>query len=116
MTAIRLDCVHNFCIECSLEQLKQLINRAEVKKIKCFDYECQAHIPDTKLYEILSENIRYDLMDRFKYFREKKDLDKDPLVRYCPKAGCDQYMRAEDSQCVKLQCPKCMSEVCFACK
>ena len=55
-------------------------------------------------------------MDRFKYFREKKDIDKDPLVRYCPKAGCDQYIRAEDSQCVKLQCQKCTTEVCFACK
>ena len=75
-----------------------------------------AAISDVKLHEILSASDRNDLMDRFKHFREKKELDKDPLVRYCPKIGCDQHMRAENSQCVKLQCPKCTTEVCFACK
>jgi len=101
-TAVNFECGHTFCLECTLEQLRQLISRAEVEKVKCFDYECLAAISDTKLQEIFSANDMADLMDRFKHFKEKKDLDKDPLVRYCPKAGCDQHMLAEDSNCVKL--------------
>ena len=95
-------CGHMFCLECTLEQLNQLITCAEVAKVKCFDYKCLTSISDTKLQEILSESGRNDLMERYKYFRQKKDLEKDPLVRYCPKAGCDQYLRAENSQSIKL--------------
>ena len=34
-------------------------------------------------------------MDKYERFKRQKELDKDPLVRYCPKPDCDSHMRAK---------------------
>ena len=49
-------------------------------------------------------------------FKDKKELEKDPLVRWCPKPGCESYMRAETSDTAKITCLTCSTEVCFKCR
>ena len=34
------ECEHTFCRECCFEQFKQLIEKAEVDKVRCLDFEC----------------------------------------------------------------------------
>ena len=46
---IEFDCKHRFCKDCTIEMLKQQIERADVDKIKCFDSECLKPIEKTRL-------------------------------------------------------------------
>ena len=55
-------------------------------------------------------------MEKFERFKAKKDLESDPLVRYCPKLGCGNHMRGENKDTVKVQCSKCDTEVCSKCR
>jgi hypothetical protein len=37
---------------------------------------------------------RNDILEKFYDFDEKRKLDKDPLLRWCPNAGCGGYGKA----------------------
>ena len=118
-STIMFECGHAFCTQCTLSQLSQLIGSAELDKIKCFEFDCpKANISESKLKDILTHQLEEkDLWAKFERFRDKKELDKDPLVRYCTKAGCDGYMRGKSlEKTQKLQCPKCNTWVCFLCR
>ena len=68
------------------------------------------------LFEILTQHNLSELYDKKKRFEEQKDLDSDPLIRYCPKAGCGKYIKAKDENDVHLKCQHCDTEVCFKCR
>ena len=40
LLTVEFECSHRFCSECTIEQLKSNIEKAEIDKLKCFDYEC----------------------------------------------------------------------------
>lgn len=40
LQTVEFECSHRFCSECTIEQLKGCIEKAEIDKLKCFDYEC----------------------------------------------------------------------------
>ena len=113
---IEFECKHRFCSECVIETLKNNINNAEINKLNCFDYSCGQLISDEKLKEILTEHNLVDLYEKKKRFEEQKNLDKDKLVRWCPKSGCKTYVRAKDENDVHLTCPTCKTEICFKCR
>ena len=48
-----------------------------------------------------------DLFEKYQRFKLKKELESDPLVRWCTKAGCETHMRAPNDKVKKLECPKC---------
>ena len=117
MDTIEFDCKHRFCSECTIEQFKGLIEKAEIKKLKCFNYECkEPEIKNEKIEAILNARDLGELCEKFKRFRDQKGLDSDPLVRWCPKPGCEEHMRAVNSQAEKMVCGKCATEVCFKCR
>ena len=109
---------HAFCSECTLGQFKNLIDTAELEKIKCFAFDCEnSTIEEEKLKLILANLEEEELWAKYERFRDKKELDKDSLVRYCTKPGCDSHMRGESLETtIKLQCPKCSTWVCFLCR
>ena len=109
-----LDCKHRFCHECTLSQFKQLIESAQVQKIVCLDYSCQKEIQQESIKRICGDEIA--LFAKYERFKNKKALEADPLVRWCPKAGCEMHMRATERDVQKLQCPECKTEVCFNCR
>ena len=113
---VEFECKHRFCSDCTVEQLKNYVESAEIEKIKCFDYGCRRPISATKVKEIFTKMDLPHLFRKYERFKDKKSLDSDPLVRWCPKAGCDTHIRAEKKDTKKLQCPTCMTEVCFNCK
>lgn len=58
-----------------------------------------------------------ELWTKFERFKLKRELERDPLVRYCTKPGCDGHMRGKSNgETQKLQCPKCSTWVCFLCR
>ena len=42
------------------------------------------------------------MLEKLAMFRSKKELDNDPLVRYCIRAGCDGWLRAPDYKAKKI--------------
>ena len=43
-----------------------------------------------------------DYLDKYERFKKAKELESDPLVRYCPKAGCSEHMKAASKDVAKL--------------
>ena len=43
-----------------------------------------------------------------------KMLDTDPLVKWCPRAGCEKFVRARNDRAHKIVCD-CGQEICFKC-
>ena len=113
---VEFECEHHFCSECSLEQLKQHIERAAIDKLVCFHFECKKAISDEKIREILLKRNRADLVEKFAKFKGQKQLDSDPLVRWCPNPSCGDHMRADSKDTKKMTCKKCQTELCFQCK
>ena len=109
------ECGHKFCRECCLEQFKQLIEKAEIDKVRCLDYECLRPVSEKQLEQILTVCDKLELMEKYRRFKASKNLDLDPLVRFCPKPDCGQHMRGEEGA-QKLQCPKCSTWICFKCR
>ena len=67
---VEFECGHRFCEECTIEQLKQYIERAEISKIKCFEHECQKPISDERIKEILSVREMGDLVSKYDRFKD----------------------------------------------
>ena len=56
-------------------------------------------------------------MLKYERFKDRKALEQDPLVRFCPKPGCESYMRGQSlKKTEKLQCKECQTWVCFLCR
>ena len=97
--------------------LKQQIERADVDKIKCFNFDCDEAVSKKKIESIMKvHNVGGDLLEKYERFKEKKANDSDPLIRWCTKPGCDTTIRAENTDATKLTCPTCSTEVCYQCK
>ena len=111
-----LECGHRFCSECVYELLKQVVERAEVEKVQCLDYECKKPITRHKVKTFLISMNKTELYDKYKRFVRKRLMESDPLVRWCTKPGCGMNMKAENMDATKLTCPECSTEVCFKCR
>jgi len=68
--------------------------------------------------EVMSKVFEDDqaIMQKLQRFKEKRDLEKDPLVRWCLKPGCEGWVRAPNFKVKKVACPKCSMVICFKCR
>ena len=103
--AVKLSCEHLFCKECVIEQFKSLISEAKLDKLTCLDFECRMPVEEVTILSLLGDEP--DVLEKYKRFKEAKELESDPLIRYCPKAGCAEHMKASSLETEKLQCPTC---------
>mmetsp|Transcript_23335 Transcript_23335/g.31232 ORF Transcript_23335/g.31232 Transcript_23335/m.31232 type:complete len:277 (-) Transcript_23335:82-912(-) len=69
----------------------------------------------TELQKIFTGEDRA-LLDRLDYFRERRLLEGNPLVRFCTIPDCDGYMIGRSMNDRKLSCPKCSHSICFRCR
>ena len=112
-STVELVCEHRFCSECVVADMKHHIENAEMDKIKCLSFDCQKAMSKAKVESILKAQGEDALFNKYERFLAKKTLEADLLVRWCPKAGCEDFMRAENGEVKKLTCPTCSTEVCF---
>ena len=94
--------------------LEEWIQKGEIDKLVCFT--CREKITDQFAIDILEQNHRKQLVEKFKKFKEDKEFEADPLGCYCPKAGCSAKIRAANDKVSKLECPSCKTQFCFQCR
>jgi len=95
-------CTHSqYCLDCTRQQLKVNINDSKVLNIKCFDPECDEIFDDARIKDVLSGDPDYNgLYKKYLKFKQMKLLDSDPSVKWCPRPGCDKFVRGTSSKLV----------------
>ena len=53
------------------------------------------------------------MASKFGKFKKQKQLDADPLVRWCINPSCGAHMKAENKDTKKMTCTECKTEICF---
>ena len=112
---IELGCGHRFCKDCCKECLGGHIRNNALNKIVCFAHGCGENITMQKLEKIFTGEDR-ELLDKLDYFKNKKALEGNPLVRFCPQPDCDGHMIGRNMNERKMTCPKCSHSICFRCR
>ena len=84
--------------------------------LECLNYECDKALSESTIRDILTSNGQSELYEKYLRFLKQKELDSDPLVRWCPKPQCGHSIRAENEDAQKLVCSHCRTEVCFKCR
>jgi len=108
------DCKHTFHAECVHTSFKDFVERGEINKLNCLN-GCNPENPvkaTVGQLETLFKNDS-DLIKRYKMLTDKKKLESDPLMRYCPQPKCDGIIKAKDKTDKKIDCPVCHKSVCF---
>ena len=56
-------------------------------RIKCFDPKCEENFTNELIKDVLNsgEENGEELWNRYLKFKQKKILDSDPLVKWCPR-------------------------------
>ena len=111
-STVLLACGHKFCSECFVAACKHRIDNGQVDLVKCLEHSCRLPID----IDFLQRSLPAELFEKYQRFKAAKTLDSDPLIRHCPKPGCETHIRALSADQVKLECPKCHTEVCFKCR
>ena len=103
---------HKFCQNCVFSYLSQKIGSIQILHIKCPD-DCNAFLNDTYIEFLLSETP--ELYKKYNKLSNIMQLSMNPNIRWCVRAGCDQYLEGNPDQ-IHLKCDKCSQEICFLCK
>jgi hypothetical protein len=72
-----------------------------VLNITCPRDNCNTLLAEDFILEELPHNLR----EKFSKFKKITLMSNDPLLKWCPKEGCDNFARAENSQVKKVICP-----------
>ena len=90
---------------------------AKVLRLKCCHNDCEAFYSDQDVESVLRNtgNKEYDLLyAKYIKFKQIKLLEGDPEVRWCPRPGCELFVRKENKFQLKLTC-ECGQDICFKC-
>ncbi|CAD8128810.1 unnamed protein product [Paramecium sonneborni] len=105
---IILQCDHKFCQLCFKEYLIDKINNGQVDQMVCPQQDCNKQQTD----EFMESILEPEMMSKLKKFRKIKQLQLDPDIVWCPRLGCEETLKRNQSK--RLQC-KCGQEICRKC-
>jgi hypothetical protein len=103
-------CDHVFCRDCLGEYLRLKVNEAQVLSIRCPQHRCATILAE----EVVLKYLPPHSTDKYKRFRIKAELTKDPHLRWCPRADCEGYCLGSSSH-KHLICSMCLHEYCYYC-
>ncbi|TRM61430.1 hypothetical protein BD626DRAFT_500987 [Schizophyllum amplum] len=86
---LRLDCEHIFCRACLEDFWKLCIAEGDVGRVGCPDPACVKDNREAAEEEV-ARVVTQEELARWRWLREKRDLEKDPTIIHCPIATC-QY-------------------------
>ncbi|RKP27945.1 hypothetical protein SYNPS1DRAFT_26425 [Syncephalis pseudoplumigaleata] len=110
-----LSCGHVFCRACLTEFFALHINEGNVAAVQCPDHACikfGAKLLDSDIVAL----VGHALHRRYSEIVEKRALDTDPSITWCPRRTCEGSAQ-KDAQYEKLAiCRKCGYAFCFYCR
>ena len=101
-------CNHYFCNTCIKLYLEIKISESEVLNVTC--PQCTYEIPETHI----QEHVSTELYKKYLKFIAIKRLERDVMVKWCPKPDCGGYDRAHISN-YNLTCNICSLKYCYVC-
>lgn len=104
-------CFHSFCNYCYFNYLKEKINNNYVENIKCPQKNCEQILYNDFIEMKLINDI--PLLEKYKKFKERKQLILDPNIKMCPYPDCESYARKGKNKYIK--CIKNQHKFCFEC-
>lgn len=118
---ILLSCSHVFCRACLEDFWKLCIAEGDIGRVGCPDPQCvkaglEANEEDVRRV-VTEEEVR-----RWKWLREKRELERDPTIIHCPMSFCQRPVPKpqnvdEGSGWERLRtCPDCDYSFCAYCK
>eukprot|EP00359_Climacostomum_virens_P003719 CAMPEP_0204916584 /NCGR_PEP_ID=MMETSP1397-20131031/14338_1 /ASSEMBLY_ACC=CAM_ASM_000891 /TAXON_ID=49980 /ORGANISM="Climacostomum Climacostomum virens, Strain Stock W-24" /LENGTH=451 /DNA_ID=CAMNT_0052089119 /DNA_START=352 /DNA_END=1710 /DNA_ORIENTATION=- len=107
---ILFGCDHVFCESCVSEYVSLKVNENKVLSIRCPQHKCQTILSDDAILKYLTPSLQ----EKYKKFRIKAELSKDPHLRWCPRPNCEGYCLGSSSK-KHLTCTLCLHEYCYYC-
>ncbi|KAL1739268.1 hypothetical protein HDZ31DRAFT_49654 [Schizophyllum fasciatum] len=119
---LRLACEHIFCRGCLEDFWKLCITEGDVGRVGCPDPECVKDNREASEEEV-ARVVNPEELARWRWLREKRDLERDPTIIHCPIASCQRAIpRPQDiadpsSGWARFRsCPSCSFCFCAFCK
>ncbi|KJA25945.1 hypothetical protein HYPSUDRAFT_64171 [Hypholoma sublateritium FD-334 SS-4] len=118
---LQLLCSHIFCRSCLEDFWKLCIEEGDVGRVGCPDPECVKKGSEASEEEV-ARVVNEAELQRWKWLKEKRNIERDPTVVHCPVAVCQEPVSKPtdvdtDSGWSRLrQCPRCAFTFCAFCK
>ncbi|KIM84557.1 hypothetical protein PILCRDRAFT_387571 [Piloderma croceum F 1598] len=116
---LQLSCGHIFCRSCLEAFWKLCIQEGDVGRVGCPDPECVWEAEEEEVARIVTP----DEVERWRWLREKKAIEKDPTMLHCPLPFCQaavpkpQGPVEDESGWSRLRtCQSCGFSFCSFCK
>jgi len=105
-------CTDLFCNNCLIGYFKEKINTNKIEKIYCPNKDCKNIIDDYLIENFL---IKFDisLLEKYKKFKQRKQLMYDPNIQLCPFPDCESYAKKGNNKFVS--CVQNGHKFCFNC-
>jgi hypothetical protein len=71
----------------------------------CFEQDCGTKVTLAQVTILFKDETA--LLAKMNRFIEKKQLEMDPLVRWCPRKDCDGFARGKSIRTSSVKCPEC---------
>ncbi|RDB29614.1 E3 ubiquitin-protein ligase itt1 [Hypsizygus marmoreus] len=118
---IQLSCAHVFCRLCLENFWKLCIAEGDVGRVGCPDPECVKAGREANAEEV-AWVVSVPEVERWRWLREKRNLEKDPTIIHCPMSFCQTPIPKppgtdENSGWDRLRsCPACSFSFCAFCR
>ncbi|XP_066538894.1 ankyrin repeat and IBR domain-containing protein 1 isoform X2 [Hoplias malabaricus] len=86
---VDIPCGHEFCRSCWESFLNMKIQEGEAHNIFCPAYDCFQLVP----VDVIESVVSREMDKRYLQFDIKAFVENNPVIRWCPKAGCDRAVR-----------------------
>lgn len=63
-------------------------------------FKCVNVFTDQEVKDLLKESE--ELLRKYEKFKIQKELEKDPLIKWCPRPGCERYVKADSIKASKV--------------
>ncbi|KAH6917635.1 ring finger protein 14 isoform 2 [Coprinopsis sp. MPI-PUGE-AT-0042] len=118
---LQLNCQHIFCRPCLEDFWGLCISEGDVGRVGCPDPECVKQKREAGEEEVARVVSGAEVV-RWRWLREKRNLEKDPTIIHCPVAICQTPVTKplgkdpESSWARFRQCPRCSFSFCAFCR
>ncbi|KAF8168339.1 RWD domain-containing protein [Crassisporium funariophilum] len=118
---LELLCSHIFCYSCLEEFWGMCIEEGDIGRVGCPDPQCVKQGREAQEEEV-ERAVSKAEMQRWKWLREKRDLERDPTLCHCPIEMCQHPVKKptdadpESGWDRFRQCSQCSFAFCSFCK